>query len=165
MISVIEMRKELGKRIKEFRKRAHITQEQLASSIGVTNRAVSNWESGANGVDVDLVPALCNALHISANDLLNTPIENELSPESTEFARQYETLDSAGKELLQVALQFALKHFANNPLPIESAETVVLKKVRMPVITGIMDGTIETEFAAKQEVREMDEAAEPIVTE
>lgn len=83
-----------------------------------------------------------------------------LSHEGQEVAAKYETLDSAGKELLQVALQFALKHHANNPLPIESTETVVLKKMRIPVITGVMDGTIETEYAAKQEIRELESVEE-----
>ena len=83
-----------------------------------------------------------------------------LSDDAQEIAAKYETLDSTGKELLQVAMTFASKYHKSNPLPIDSAETITLKKVRIPVITGVMDGTIETEYAAKQEVRELESSEE-----
>ena len=35
----------LGQRIQELRKRAGLTQEQLAERMGVTRQAVSKWES------------------------------------------------------------------------------------------------------------------------
>ena len=35
----------LGQRIQELRKRAGLTQEQLAEQLGVTRQAVSKWEN------------------------------------------------------------------------------------------------------------------------
>lgn len=37
-------------RVRELRKRAGMTQGQLAKAVGVTTAAVSMWESGANEV-------------------------------------------------------------------------------------------------------------------
>ena len=69
----MKMRKDIGQRIKAFRTQAGLNQKQLADKIGVTNRAVSNWEKGLNGVDVELLPAICEVLHVDLTDLLDTP--------------------------------------------------------------------------------------------
>lgn len=50
-----------------------MTQTELAEKIGVTNRAVSNWEKGSNGVDVELLPVICKVLDADLSDLLDTP--------------------------------------------------------------------------------------------
>lgn len=110
MNAVIEMRKNIGERIKKFRKAANLNQSELASLLGVTNRAVSNWESGNNGVDVDLIPSICVALNVSPNELLDTPSDNTVDPEVLDFARQFELLTPVGKELIVAAMTFALKH-------------------------------------------------------
>ena len=36
----------IGKRIKELRKKNDITQERLADYLGLTDKAVSKWECG-----------------------------------------------------------------------------------------------------------------------
>lgn len=73
MNAVIEMRKEIGSKIKAFRKSVGLSQMQLAEKLNVTNRAVSNWESGVNGIDIELIPLLCSVLNVAPNDLLDTP--------------------------------------------------------------------------------------------
>lgn len=67
------MRKDIGLRIRTYRTQAGLNQKQLAEKIGVTNSAVSNWEKGLNGVDVELLPAICEVLHVELTDLLDTP--------------------------------------------------------------------------------------------
>lgn len=142
MVSVIEMKKEIGKRIKEFRKLAKLSQVELAEKLSVTNRAVSNWESGANGVDVELIPAICEALHISPNDLMDTPSVQTLSPEALEFARRFDKLDAHGKRVVCAVMD------------IESEERV--KYTRTPIIGEIVaDGSVEAKYAARKEVREI----------
>lgn len=60
----------LGERIKERRKALGLTQAQLAVCLHVTNKAVSKWETEEANPDISLLPALCEALQISANELL-----------------------------------------------------------------------------------------------
>ncbi len=45
----------LAQKLREFRKRRGLTQEQLAEAMGVTVGAVSKWESGASTPDVSLI--------------------------------------------------------------------------------------------------------------
>ena len=44
----------LGKFIKECRKKKNLTQEDLASTLNVTDKAVSKWENGRCLPDVSL---------------------------------------------------------------------------------------------------------------
>ena len=48
----------LGQRIQELRKRAGLTQEQLAEQLGVTRQAVSKWESDNGVPELDALIAL-----------------------------------------------------------------------------------------------------------
>ena len=56
-------------RIKHFRDTLGIEQKALAELIGVTKNAISNWECGRSRPDVNLLPAICDALNITLYDL------------------------------------------------------------------------------------------------
>ena len=60
-------------RIKFFREKLGMEQKALAAQIGVTFNAVSNWECGRSRPDLNLIPAICEALHISLYDLYGMP--------------------------------------------------------------------------------------------
>ena len=61
----------IGKFISELRKEKELTQEQLASKIGITKNAVSKWERGISMMDVSLLQPVCDILDISIVELLN----------------------------------------------------------------------------------------------
>lgn len=67
------IREEVAKNIHYYRKRAGITQKELAKALGVSSAAVSNWEVGNNSIDIDTLFALCDYLHISINDIYGAP--------------------------------------------------------------------------------------------
>ena len=52
----------IGENIARYRKAKNLTQEQLGELLGVTNQAVSKWESGVSMPDVMLLPKISNAL-------------------------------------------------------------------------------------------------------
>ena len=58
----------IGKFIVECRKAQKLTQEQLASKLGISNRSVSNWENGICLPDSSLYKPLCDILDISLNE-------------------------------------------------------------------------------------------------
>ena len=61
----------IGKFIAKIRKEKNITQQVLANKIGVTDRAISNWENGRRMPDLSLIKPLCDELGITINDLLS----------------------------------------------------------------------------------------------
>ena len=61
----------IGKFIASRRKSANLTQMQLAEKLGITDRAVSKWETGKALPDASIMLELCGILGITVNDLLS----------------------------------------------------------------------------------------------
>ena len=59
----------IGGFISERRRANGWTQNQLAEMLGITNKAVSKWETGRSMPDLSLFPQLCNLLGITLNEL------------------------------------------------------------------------------------------------
>ena len=59
-----------GKTIKELRERSKITQKELAEKIGVSDKAVSKWETGKGLPDIGIIEELAGALNVSIAELL-----------------------------------------------------------------------------------------------
>ena len=80
-------------RVRFFRERMGIEQKELAKMIGVTGNAVSNWENGRGRPDLNLIPELCEALHITMYDLfgLKDPTEQYTAGEQMHI-EQYREL-------------------------------------------------------------------------
>lgn len=62
-------KKKIGRFIAENRKLKGLTQFQLAEQLGVSDRAVSKWETGQSLPDNELALALCQTLGINVSDL------------------------------------------------------------------------------------------------
>ena len=60
----------IGCFIAKRRKAAGLTQIQLAEKLGITDRAVSKWETGRALPDSSIMLDLCSVLKITVNDLL-----------------------------------------------------------------------------------------------
>ena len=60
----------IGKFIASCRKEAGLTQAALAEKLGITDRAVSKWETGKSLPDASIMLELCSELNINVNELL-----------------------------------------------------------------------------------------------
>jgi len=60
----------IGKFISTCRKDKGLTQMQLADKLGITDRAVSKWETGKSLPDASIMIELCEILNINVNELL-----------------------------------------------------------------------------------------------
>lgn len=60
----------INEQILFLRKERGITQEQLSSTLGVSNQAVSKWESGQCCPDITLLPDIAKYFDISVDELL-----------------------------------------------------------------------------------------------
>lgn len=81
----------IGSTIKRLRRERDITQEQLAEYLGITSRAVSQWECDRTAPDISQLPVLCHVFDVSSDVLLG--IDNE---RSNEIIQNY--LDKAKEE-------------------------------------------------------------------
>ncbi len=61
----------IGKFIASCRKEQGITQAVLAEKIGISDRAVSKWETGKSMPDSGIMLELCDFLKINVNELLS----------------------------------------------------------------------------------------------
>ena len=61
----------IGRFIAECRKKANLTQMQLAEKLGITDKAISKWERGVAMPDTSIMLELCGILGISVNELLS----------------------------------------------------------------------------------------------
>lgn len=60
----------LGKRIKFFREKQKLTQQQLSNTLHVSPQAVSKWERSETMPDISLLEPLCQLLDISIDRLV-----------------------------------------------------------------------------------------------
>lgn len=61
----------IGKFILECRKEKQLTQQELASKLNITDKAISKWENGRCMPDLELIKPLCELLGITINELLS----------------------------------------------------------------------------------------------
>lgn len=78
----------IGRYIAEKRKRAKLTQRQLADKLGKSDKSVSKWERGICLPDVSVYMELCEILEISVNEFL---AGEDISEESVSLDRMERT--------------------------------------------------------------------------
>ena len=61
----------IGEKIRTLRKRKNLSQETLASALGVSFQAVSKWESGTTMPDAALIPAIASFFGVSTDELFD----------------------------------------------------------------------------------------------
>lgn len=59
----------IGKRLKELRLQANMSQEQLAEYVGVATKTISYWENAHNPITLNKIPLIAEALNIPAYKL------------------------------------------------------------------------------------------------
>ena len=95
----------IGKFIATCRKKENLTQMQLAEKLGITDRAVSKWETGKTMPDSAIMLQLCDILKITVNDLLSGEVvtmdqyNKEMENKLLELVKEKELAD---KRLLAV---------------------------------------------------------------
>ena len=58
---------QIGEKIKNYRKTAGLTQEQVADYLDVSTPAINKWEKGNTYPDISLLPAIARLLKIDMN--------------------------------------------------------------------------------------------------
>lgn len=66
----------LSENIKNLRKRAVMTQEQLADKLGVTRQTVSKWKNNMSVPDADILSEMADVFDVSVSELLGYGADN-----------------------------------------------------------------------------------------
>lgn len=70
---------EFGKKIKQLRAKAGLTQEQLAEKIGITAQSVSKWENSVVMPDIMLLPRIAEVFGVSIDELFDLSTGEKLN--------------------------------------------------------------------------------------
>lgn len=108
----------LGENIKAARKKMGITQEELATQIGVTSQAVSRWESGGGMPDISLIVPIARVLSVSADCLFGIEHENTDEVLYAEIKMRYVKIEQEAASPKEAALkecQYILEEIDKDP--------------------------------------------------
>lgn len=62
--------KKVGRKLIAYRKRLHLTQDDVAEKLFVTRQLVSKWENGTGVPTIDCLLELCKLYQTSFEDIL-----------------------------------------------------------------------------------------------
>ena len=65
----------IGKRIKEFREKVNISQEELADKVYTSRQTISNWENDKTYPDINSLKLLSNIFNVSLDNLVEGDID------------------------------------------------------------------------------------------
>lgn len=82
----------IGKRLKEAREAAGLTQEELGKLVGVTGSAITNYEKEVSHPKESVMYALFNALRVEPNYLFQDCVDTIKSPDPEGPRDEKETL-------------------------------------------------------------------------
>ncbi|MBO5228528.1 MAG: helix-turn-helix transcriptional regulator [Lachnospiraceae bacterium] len=65
----------IGTTIKKLRRERDITQEQLAEYLGISSKAISQWECDKTMPDISQLPLLANIFNVTTDEILGVNID------------------------------------------------------------------------------------------
>lgn len=106
----------IGENIKRMRRERNLTQEEMASHLGISFQSISKWERGDGYPDITMLPALANYFGISVDELLGMS-EIAKKAQYNEINQMWAENNKKGLHNENVALmRQSLKLFPNNAL-------------------------------------------------
>ena len=157
----------IGKRIALLRKEKGLTQEELASHMGVSPQAVSKWENDQTCPDISALPKLAQLFGVTVDELLSgkeeLPAVRVLPPEQRKDPKDMLlriTVDSHEGDRVRVNLPMALVEIGleiGMEMPQingnEALKGVDLKKVLEMVRLGCVGNLVEVDSADGDKIR------------
>ena len=77
------IRSDLGKRLRNARKRAGLTQKQVAEALGITQQYVTIWERKEKSINLNLLVKLADLFNVSIDELMGGKTSMAGKKEST----------------------------------------------------------------------------------
>ena len=106
----------LCERIRHYRIQMGIEQKELARRIGITGNSVCNWENGRGRPDVNLLPTICEALHITFYELF------DVEDPTVQYTAGEQLLIDGYRQLSQ-GHRYAVSRMVDTLLEVQAAES------------------------------------------
>lgn len=134
----------IGKRIKEARERAGLTQEELGALVGVTGSAITNYEKGTSHPKEPVLYALINALHVDANYLFQDCVKtlrssSEISLKERKLLSDFSALDKWGQKQVLSVVSNELARCAEQTQSTPMSDVIYLPYPLQPASAGTGD--------------------------
>ena len=127
-----------GKKIATLRKRANMTQNDLAVSLNVSRQAITKWENDIGLPDIDNLIKLASLFNTTVDDLINYKVEDIVLEENVVT----ETIDKQNSKLKNVN-NFILQRFNKAESIYQLSRTVKLTFWQNVLDFFIGAGTLE----------------------
>ena len=120
----------ISQQLSYLRKNKGVTQEELASALGVTNQAVSKWESGSCCPDITLLPDIAGFFEVSVDELFGLKPAESVNNLALKIRAVFE---ASPKEAFEIAAKLAgVLHegamlYGGDKLPDEIEQKIKLK--------------------------------------
>lgn len=111
----------IGAIIKNLRTENSITQESLATAIGVTPQAISRWEAEGGYPDIELLPAIADFFSVSTDELLGYK-KSERECRLADIKKQMSRLEETGS--VKERIEFARLALSKYPSDCEIKENL-----------------------------------------
>ena len=73
---------------------------RLAEHLGVSRAAVTNWTSGNNSIDMDLIPGICDFFGVSVDEFFGRTAPARLTIEEERLLALYRSMNDKGRTRL-----------------------------------------------------------------
>lgn len=113
----------IGAIIKKLRSENNVTQDTLATAIGVTPQAISRWEAEGCYPDIELLPAIADFFSVSTDELLGYKI-SEREKRLAEIKAEMSRLEEVGT--IEERINFARKVLSKYPSDCEIKENLAV---------------------------------------
>ncbi len=96
-----DFRSRLGQVVKRYRLAAGLEQIGLAKLLGCSSNAIGGWELGRTAPSIDMIPRLCDVLHIPLYDLMGLEAPAPVLPENEKrILSRYFTLNDQNQGIV-----------------------------------------------------------------
>lgn len=123
----------LGENVKRKRLEKGLTQEEVATHIGISAQSVSKWERSEGYPDIEMLPALANYFKISIDELLGVSL--------TEKEEKYNAVNNIWTNNNRNGLHFANVDLMRDALKLFPNDALLL--VQLSTSLEKLDGTQE----------------------
>lgn len=99
-VSKSDIDKTFGKILKKFRKKASLTQEELAEKLGISLKYISRIENGNSGIKTQTLIKYCNILEFDPNTLYSDFLTNPNVKQNVELLEKINSLSYEKKTFI-----------------------------------------------------------------